>query len=128
VGAQRPSTPRQPQNVPHAALSQPAELASEPAALRDRGQPAGARPATAPGYDPIQDDEMEAFRAALADGLVPAAAEVPAAAASGNGNAKDAGAKPARNYTLLTGFEDTEMREQDRRSRTLSSTQTGDLN
>ena len=131
VGAQRPSAPRHAQKIPHSAPSQPAELVSEPAPLRDRGQPGGGRAAGGPDYDPIQDDEMQAFRAALADGLTPA--ETPAAPASGNGSAKDggakdAGAKPARNYTLLTGFEDTELREQAKGSRTLSSTQSGDLN
>jgi murein DD-endopeptidase MepM/ murein hydrolase activator NlpD len=102
---------------PAAGPSQPADLASEPAALAPA--PASSR-AQAPGgnVDPIQDDELEALRAALADGLgsMPEVDRTPGAAA----RQRDSAAPRA------SGFPDTQVRDDDR-SRTLSSTQAGDL-
>ena len=69
-------------------------------------------------YDPIQDDEVAAFKQALA-------------AASGNNPVATDGAgkirSGPRSYTLLTGFEDTEMPESSA-APVLSNTQYGDLN
>lgn len=68
--------------------------------------------------DPIEADEVAAFRQAL----LAASARAPAAVAEG-------GAKPGRSvhsYALLTGFEDTELIESEA-SPGLSKTQYGDL-
>ena len=61
------------------------------------------------GYDAIDADEVAAFRQALAQGVRPAREP-----------------RPAQNYTLLTGFEHTEIRD-DRPADVLSGTQYGDL-
>lgn len=101
---------------PAAGPSQPAELASEPAPLL---QSSGGAPAAAGGVDPIQDDELEALRAALANGLGGRAEAAPTPAP----------AKPRHGAgSRASGFADTEVRGSDERSRTLSSTQAGDLN
>ena len=73
-----------------------------------------AKPA-APRYEPIQLDEVAAFKQAL----LAASAQAPAA----QGVKLPRG---SRSYTLLTGFEDTEMHESVA-SPALSSTQYGDL-
>lgn len=69
-------------------------------------------------YDPIQDDEVAAFKQALvaasANSPVPADATVKARSGP-------------RSYTLLTGFEDTELSESSS-TPVLSATQYGDLN
>lgn len=85
------------------------------------GAVATALPKKAPSrYDPIQDDEVTAFKQALA-------------AASSQGHARsnvESGGKirsGPRSYTLLTGFEDTEMPESSA-APALSATQYGDLN
>lgn len=100
---------------PAAGPSQPAELASEPAPLLQSSQPSGA--AAGSGVDPIQDDELEALRAALANGLGPRAEAAPPPTP-----AKPRGGGGSRS----SGFPDTQVRD-DTRSRTLSSTQAGDL-
>jgi len=100
-----------PQDASHSAAVPAADAAAKPA-----------RPA-APRYEPIQADEVAAFKQALQA----ASAQGPAAAAS-EASAKD-GVKVKsgpRSYALLTGFEDTEMPESPS-SPALSSTQYGDL-
>ncbi|MBK8072431.1 MAG: hypothetical protein IPK34_10700 [Ramlibacter sp.] len=72
-------------------------------------------------YEPIQEDEVSAFKRALAAGVSGAAA---VAAAS----PEDPHHKAERSYTLLTGYEDTEMVDPDARAPALSATQYGDLN
>ncbi len=108
VGAQRAPAVRQ-QGSAQPAPSQPAELEpeSEP--------PPVASPVGRAGFDPIQAEEMEAFRAALANGI----------GSSGQAPLAEAAAPREKNYTLLTGFEDTELKDQS--TRTLSATQSGDL-
>ena len=69
-------------------------------------------------YEPIQDDEVAAFKLALA--AVSANPPVPAGV---NGKTRSG----PRSYTLLTGFEDTEMPES-YAAPVLSNTQYGDLN
>jgi hypothetical protein len=105
---------------PAAGPSQPAELASEPAPLTAASAAGrGAAPAGGGNFDPIQDDELEALRAALADGLgaMPEVDRTPAA-----GAAKSRGSAAPR----ASGFPDTQLRDDDR-ARTISSTQAGDL-
>jgi hypothetical protein len=70
-------------------------------------------------YEPIQADEVAAFKQAL----LAASAHGPAAVAE---NGVKTRSRP-HSYTLLTGFEDTEMAES-ASSPALSSTQYGDLN
>ena len=69
-------------------------------------------------YDPIQDDEVAAFKQALVAASAGGLASSEAAARSRSGS---------RSYTLLTGFEDTEMAESPS-APVLSATQYGDLN
>lgn len=104
----------------HASASRPAPLDHE--AGRTASTHAGGQAATAKKpaqrYEPIQADEVAAFKQALAaaSGGHPAAAEKNVKVKSG-----------PRSYTLLTGFEDTEMPESAAMP-ALSSTQYGDLN
>ena len=136
-----PVAARRPQPV--APSSRPAPLtpaASAPAPLTPASsnpllQPSGgvaaparapvAAPRAAPRYEPIEADEVAAFKRALAS----------AASAAGAASAAPAGAKPGvavRSGPLLppsapTGFEDTEMPGAER-GQDLSSTQYGELN
>lgn len=96
------------QDAPQSAAVPAADVAAKPAK---------------PRYEPIQADEVAAFKQAL----LAASAQGPAAAGPEN-NAKD-GVKVKsgpRSYALLTGFEDTEMPDSPS-SPALSSTQYGDL-
>jgi len=81
---------------------------------------------SAPRYEPIEADEVAAFKRALANAAGVGAAAAPAAAAAKPG-------VPVRSGPLLpsshpTGFEDTEMPGSDGPSPDLSSTQYGELN
>jgi hypothetical protein len=100
------------QDAPQSAAVPAADAAAKPA-----------KPA-APRYEPIQADEVAAFKQALqaASAQGPAAA-VPEASAKKDGVKVKSG---PRSYALLTGFEDTEMPESPS-SPALSSTQYGDL-
>jgi hypothetical protein len=97
-------------------ISQPAELIAAPL-TRSHSR-----------YEPLQPDEVTAFRKALASGVTGAEA---LAVATNGASAKsfDGSEKHGpQSYTLLTGFEDTEMAESDTPTPTaLSSTQYGDL-
>ncbi|SFU71625.1 hypothetical protein SAMN05216350_104131 [Polaromonas sp. YR568] len=105
------------------AVSKPAPLsahdAAQPASQGNAAAPAPAKP-PAPRYEPIQADEVAAFKQAL----LAASAEGPAVAPE-KGVKVTSGPRSPRSYTLLTGFEDTEMPESN--SPALSSTQYGDL-
>jgi hypothetical protein len=96
--------------------------ASQPAALESQPMPfEAAKPALKdPGaqrFDPIHDDEMAAFKQAL----TAASAQHPATPdASGKSRSG------LRSYTLITGFEDTEMPESSA-APALSATQYGEL-
>ena len=113
-------------------VSQPAPLVSQPAPL------VAARVQSAGRFEPIQADEVAAFKRALAVGVAkPAegAAVLPAAVAAAkavNGASARAfdgsGKRGPQSYTLLTGFEDTEMPDADARMPVLSGTQYGELN
>jgi hypothetical protein len=103
--------------------SQPAILDSHPGSLET-----GAARA-APRFEPIQADEVAAFKSALAAGVAPTAAAAPVRSAAAAGErALEATAKHhgPQNYMLLTGFEDTELPEG--RTPVLSGTQYGELN
>jgi hypothetical protein len=121
--------------------SQPAALISEPAPLAAALREPDFEPTMAPmkrggsRYEPIQADEVAAFKQALANGTsrpAPLAASAPAAptAAAHGASAKafDGSARHGpQSYTLLTGFEDTELPDADRRNSVLSGTQYGEL-
>jgi hypothetical protein len=87
-------------------------------------------------YDPIQADEVAAFKAALAAGATNPAGAAAAAVGVQHGHGHGTGASARtfdgsnrhgpQSYTLLTGFEDTEL--PDSRAPALSGTQYGDLN
>jgi hypothetical protein len=100
----RAAAAAQPQTIQAAkAARRPAAVARAPAA-----EPAPMRSA----FDPVDADEVAAFKRALAAGLQrPATADA-----------------SAQNYALLTGYEDTELPEQRPRPSSLSGSQYGDLN
>ena len=115
--------------------SQPGALDSHPAVLESGPAPleAAAEPRKPSRYDPIQADEVAAFKRALANGVANPAAAAAATVGVPHGasaRAFDGSAKRGpQSYTLLTGFEDTELPDAlDRRSPILSGTQYGDLN
>ena len=126
--AARPSGPMPLEPLAAAPVSRPAPLISQPMPLPvARPAPAGAR------YDPIEADEVAAFKQALAAGVKtrPGAAgpAAVAAAAAGGATARAFADGSSRHgpqsYTLLTGYEDTEMPDE---SPALSGTQYGALN
>jgi hypothetical protein len=94
--------------------------AVQTAALHTDATAAAAPAKAAPRYEPIQADEVAAFKQAL----LAASAHGPAAAPENGVKVKSG----PRSYTLLTGFEDTEMPPEAISSPALSSTQYGDLN
>jgi hypothetical protein len=106
--------------------SQPAPLDSAPGALEPR-------PLTRSRYEPIGADEVAAFKKAMAAGVEnPAAVAAAASGVAHGGGAKalafDGSARHGpQSYTLLTGFEDTEVAD-DARAPILSGTQYGELN
>jgi hypothetical protein len=104
--------------------------ASESAATPPQADPGQSKPSR---YDPIQADEVAAFKRALADGVANPAAAAAAAVGVPHGaraRASDGSGKNGpQSYTLLTGFEDTELPDAlERRSSALSGTQYGELN
>jgi hypothetical protein len=140
--ARTPSHPEAPGPVPAAPAARPV-AAVRPAAAAPAAAPIAVKPRSAspvapvarPGFDPIDADEVAAFKSALQNAIrdsVPAPlAPQPVAAAPAVPVAAKA-AKPVppvkgpRSYTLLTGFEDTEMKDE-RILPVLSTSQYGDL-
>ena len=102
-------------NAVNFGVSQPAALESQPMALESAKQ-TDKKPG-AQRYDPIHDDEMAAFKQAL----VAASAHHPATP-DGTGKSRSG----LRSFTLITGFEDTEMPESSA-APALSATQYGEL-
>ena len=110
--------------------SHPVPLEAAPAPVSRPAAPVEA-PAPRSRFEPIQPDEVAAFKQALAAG----AANPGAAAAAAVGVAQGASARAfdgsnrhgPQSYTLLTGFEDTELPDSDQRMPALSGTQYGDL-
>ena len=114
--------------------SQPAPLDSQPAALDSGPAPLVSQPdapVTRSRFEPIQADEVAAFKQALATGVANPGAAAAAAVGVAHGataRAFDGSAKHGpQSYTLLTGFEDTELPDPDQRVPALSGTQHGDL-
>jgi hypothetical protein len=134
AAAPAPVTPVRPAAVPGPAASplRPPVAATAPAPLAPVPLPAAAAaPATAaaqrpaPRFEPIEADEVAAFKRALANAAGTAAVAAPAAAAKPG--------VPVRSGPLLppsapTGFEDTEMPGAERVAPDLGSTQYGELN
>ena len=113
--------------VPGGTASRPAPLESQPGALDVRPAAFDSGPAPlAPlsprsrgggRYDPIDADEVAAFKQALAAGVTrPGARSFEGKSVQG-----------PQSYTLLTGFEDTELPDA-RRGSSLSTSQHGELN
>ena len=122
----RPSAPMPLEPLAATPASQPAPLISQPMPLPV------ARPAAGGGrFDPIEADEVAAFKQALAAGVKtrPVAAGPAAVAAAGGATARAFADGSSRHgpqsYTLLTGYEDTEMPDE---APALSGTQYGALN
>lgn len=106
--------------------SSPSPLESRPAPLHSASGPMVAPASHGPAYEPIQMDEVEAFKRALVAGSRPA----PLTATPEEPKGRSAGAKtnPAsRNYTLITGYEDTELPDPEQKTPILSGTQFGEL-
>ena len=87
----------------------------EPAPRTSRPAPLEARTSRPTPLEPLQPDEVNAFRNALDAGL------------RGERALAAAGRTPPHNYTLLTGFEDTEMAPDADGGQELSGTQYGAL-
>lgn len=94
---------------------------SQPATLDSGPEPAGANASRSSSpraaFDPILPAEVQAFKRALSAG--------PGAAAADAAGLVGAARNPPPSYTLLTGFEDTEL--PDARPAALSRSQYGDL-
>jgi hypothetical protein len=124
---QRSSTDSHPMPLELHPASGPAPLDAHPDPL-----PSAARRKTSSPHEQIQADEVQAFKRALAAGVSNPAAAAAAAVGVAHGASARAADGSARHgpqsYTLLTGFEDTEMAEPEQRRPTLSGTQYGDLN
>lgn len=102
-------------NAVNFGVSQPAALESQPMPF-EAAKLAAKKPG-AQRFDPIHDDEMAAFKQAL----VAASAQNPAAP-----DATGKSRSGLRSFTLITGFEDTEMPESSA-APALSATQYGEL-
>jgi hypothetical protein len=142
--------------------SRPVQLESQPMPLVSQPQPLASSPLPlvppkVARYEPIQPDEVEAFKRALAVGVtrqavakstaevaypavpvatVAATATAAVATAAASTTAADgakarsfdgSGKHGPQSYTLLTGFEDTEMPDTELRMPALSGTQYGEL-
>ena len=116
IGAPNAQLPRGTHSQPAPQDSRPATLDSAPQPL----EPEPAAPAKRSRFEPIQADEVAAFKKALASGATKAARrplkEEPPHDKHG-----------PHSYAMLTGFEDTEMPDSDKRSTALSTSQYGEL-
>ncbi|HEY8048914.1 MAG TPA: hypothetical protein VIE63_07045 [Ramlibacter sp.] len=104
--------------------------ADVPAVLESGPMPLEPKPVTRSRFEPIGADEVAAFKRAIAAGVDNPAATAAAAAGVAHG-AKAVGFDGVehhgpQSYTLLTGFEDTEVAEE-ARAHVLSGTQYGEL-
>lgn len=116
--------------------SRPAPLNSMPAPLDSAPAPLDSKPAPLPSepvparamvdrrFDPIDADEVAAFRLAMASGTKPK--PKPSQGASARSTTDGSGKHGPQSYTLLTGFEDTELPDDNLPA--LGGTQYGALN
>jgi hypothetical protein len=104
--------------------SGPGPLAPEPVSRPAPLQPVMAASQPSTRFEPLHPDEVNAFKRALASGQTGAEAVAGSAAARTFEGAAKHG---PQSYTLLTGFEDTEMPDAENPPGTLSTTQYGDL-
>lgn len=118
-GASVPVTQTAPVVQPVSTAASVAMSASAPSPVLTPGSEAPVR-LVAPRFDPIEADEVAAFKRALATA---AAARLPVTAASGA--TVQSGARRREAHGI--DFADTEMPDQDSRAQSLSSTQYGDL-
>ncbi|MBC5763746.1 hypothetical protein [Ramlibacter albus] len=107
-------------------VSQPAPLAVDAALPDEAASPRKVAPAR---FEPLNSDEVAAFKAALARGVSGSEALTQAQESTPVAKSFDGQAKHGpQSYTLLTGFEDTELPDSDMRvPQALSATQYGDL-
>jgi hypothetical protein len=114
----------------HVAVGDP-EVQAAQAAVDSSPAPLETKPAIRSPYEPIGEDEVAAFKRAVTAGLQsPAAAAAAAAGVSQHASAVafDGSSRHGpQSYTLLTGFENTEM-DDEARAPILSGTQYGELN
>ncbi|MBX3655654.1 MAG: hypothetical protein KIS62_15205 [Ramlibacter sp.] len=129
--AARHSAPMPLESGPAPLDSMPTPLASAPAPLVSQPMPLPARRAPAvQRFEPIEADEVAAFKKALAAGVTARTAPLATAAAPSSGGASakaftdGSGKHGPQSYTLLTGYEDTEMPDD---NPALSGTQYGAL-
>jgi hypothetical protein len=115
--------------------SRPAPLDSAPSPLPSSPAPLETKAVSRSRYEPIQADEVAAFKQAIATGVQNPAAAAAAAVGVAHGQGASAVAFDGsqkhgpQSYTLLTGFEDTEVAETDEKGvPLLSGTQYGELN
>jgi len=112
----------------HVAVGDPKALGQQ--AAPDAASSMQAKPAMRSQFDPIGDDEVEAFKRAITAGLQNPAAVAAAATGVLHGASAVAFDGSSRHgpqsYTLLTGFEDTEIADE-ARAPLLSGTQYGEL-
>lgn len=122
INSARPAAPQPPAAAAPAPVAQAKPVAAPVPAQAAPLSRAGAR------YEPIQNDEVEAFKRALAGGASGSDALVQAGGAKARDFDGSAHHGP-QSYTLLTGFEDTELAGDDPplRPGALSTTQYGDL-
>ena len=102
--------------------SQPAPMHSGPAPLAAPVAPA----VRGPAYEPIQPDEVVAFKRALMAGSSRPAPLTATPDAARGAYVAEVGADGQRSYTLLTGYEETELPD-DPKAPVLSGTQYGEL-
>ena len=116
--ARGPESQPMPDSIPAPMHSGPAPLAASvaPVAAIARG----------PAYEPIQADEVVAFKRALVAGSSRPAPLTPTPDAPRKAHVAEVGANGQRSYTLLTGYEETELPD-DPKAPVLSGTQYGEL-
>lgn len=113
-----PPSPQAPAPAPSPVISAPALPAASPASPLLAAR-------SAPRFEPIEADEVAAFKRALNQAAATAPVSVPKPAA---GVSVRSGPLLQPAFSAPTGFEDTEMPESDAGSSDLSRTQYGDLN
>ncbi|AMO23230.1 hypothetical protein GCM10027034_42910 [Ramlibacter solisilvae] len=109
----------------HVAVGDPkAAVEPQPPVVESAPAPLEPQAVTRSKYEPIREDEVAAFKRAMATGVANPAAVAAAAVGVAHGAAA-ADKQGPHSYTLLTGFEDTELSEAD--GQELSGTQYGAL-